>query len=188
MTESENVPPRLIPATMIIHQEGVIAVIALIGVWFRDSDLAGAFAPRGGLAPSIMFGLGTGLGCFFLLWLARTARTAGPLRHLESWQRRMVEGWSVSDALAVAVFSGLAEEALIRALLQPVIGLAPAAVVFAALHFVPDRKLWVWPLVALLLGLVIGGVFAKWGYPAAAAAHVVINGLSLVRLRAPARS
>jgi len=185
MTESEKLPPRMIPATMIIHQEGVIAVIALIGVWFRDSDLAVAFAPRGGLAPSILAGVGTGLGCFFLLWLARAA---GPLRHLESWQRRMVEGWSVSDALAVAVFSGLAEEALIRALLQPVIGLAPAAVVFAALHLVPDRKLWMWAVVALLLGLVVGGVFAKWGYPAAAAAHVVINGLSLVRLRAIERS
>jgi membrane protease YdiL (CAAX protease family) len=181
MTASEKIPPRMIPAAMIIHQEGVIAVIALIGVWFRDSDLAVAFVPRGGLAPSIFFGVGTGLGCFLLLWLARTA---GPLHHLESWQRRMVEGWTVSDALAVAVFSGLAEEALIRALLQPVIGLGPAAVVFAALHFVPDRKLWMWPVVALLLGLVLGGVFAKWGYPSAAAAHVVINGLSLVRFRA----
>ena len=181
MTESENLPPRMIPATMIIHQEGVIALIALIGVWFRDAGLATAFAPRGGLATAILAGVGSGLGCFTLLWLVRTA---GPLRDLESWQRRMVEGWSIGDALAVAVFSGLAEEALIRALLQPVIGLVPAAAVFAALHFVPDRKLWMWPVVALALGLVVGGVFARWGYPAAAAAHIVINGLSLGRFRA----
>ena len=43
----------------------------------------------------------------------------------------MVAGWSKGDALAVAVFSGLAEEAFIRALLQPLIGLVPAAAVFA---------------------------------------------------------
>ena len=85
--------------------------------------------------------------------------------------------------VAVAVFSGVAEEALIRALLQPIIGLLPAAAVFAVLHVVPDRRLWIWPLMALSLGLVIGGAFSKWGYPAAAAVHVVINGLSLARFR-----
>ena len=180
MTEPETLPPRMIPATMIIHQEGAIALIALVGVWFRDGGVATAFAPRGGMAAAIAIGVGSGLACFCVLWLVRTA---GPLRDLESWQRRMVDGWTVGDALAVAVFSGLAEEALIRALLQPVIGLVPAAVVFAALHVVPDRKLWMWPVVALALGLVVGGVFARWGYPAAAAAHVIINGLSLGRFR-----
>ncbi len=132
--------------------------------------------PLLGLAESILVGVAAGLVCFGLLWLVRGV---GPLRDLETWQRQMVAGWSTGDAVAVAVFSGLAEEALIRALLQPLIGLVPAAAVFAVLHLVPDRRLWMWPLVALLLGVAIGWLFGRWGYPAAAAAHVVINGLSL---------
>jgi membrane protease YdiL (CAAX protease family) len=185
MTGPEMPVTRAIPAAVIIHQEGVIALIALVGVWLRDDGFAAAFSPPGGLASSILSGAGAGLVCFLFLWLVRAA---GPLRDLEDWQRRMVEGWTTGDAAAVAVFSGLAEEALIRALLQPLIGLVPAAVVFAVLHIVPDRRLWIWPLMALLLGVAIGWVFARWGYPAAAAAHVVINGLSLSRFRAMARS
>jgi membrane protease YdiL (CAAX protease family) len=109
-------------------------------------------------------------------------RDLDPLRELEKWQLQMVRGWTVTDAAAVALFSGLAEEALVRALLQPLIGLLPAAAVFAILHLVPDRRLWVWPILALVLGLVLGGVYEIGGYPAAAAAHVVINALSLFRL------
>jgi len=180
MTAPGDMTPRVIPAALLIHQEGVIAVIALVGVWFRDDGLATAFSARSGLPGSILVGIAAGLICFGLLWLVRGAR---PLRDLEDWQRQMVADWPAGDALAVAVFSGLAEEALIRALLQPLIGLVPAAVVFAVLHFVPDRRLWMWPLVALLLGLAIGLVFERWGYPAAAAAHVVINGLSMARFR-----
>ena len=180
MIDQHNPSPRMIPATMVIHQEGVIAVIALVAVWFRADGLETAFAPRGGLAESILAGAGVGLGVFCLLWLVRST---GPFRDLENWQRKMVEGWSVGDTCAVAVFSGLAEEALIRALLQPIIGLLPAAAVFAVLHVVPDRKLWMWPVVALVLGVIIGAAFERWGYPAAATAHILINGLSLARFR-----
>lgn len=186
MTGPEDTTPRVIPAALIIHQEGAIALIALVGVWWRDDGFAAAFAARSsGLAGSLLIGVAAGLVFFGLLWLVRGL---GPLRELESWQRQMVAGWSTGDALAVAVFSGLAEEAFIRALLQPLIGLVPAAAVFAVLHLVPDRRLWMWPVVALLLGVAIGWVFGRWGYPAAAAAHVVINGISLARFRALARS
>jgi len=185
MTGPEDTTPRMIPAALLIHQEGVIALIALVGVWLRDDGFATAFAARTGLAESILAGAAAGLVCFGLLWLVRGV---GPLHDLEAWQRQMVAGWSAGDALAVAIFSGFAEEALIRALLQPLIGLVPAAAVFAVLHLVPDRRLWMWPLVALLLGVTIGWVFGRWGYPAAAATHVVINGLSLARFRTMARS
>lgn len=184
MTGPEDTPPRAIQASLLIHQEGVIALIALVGVWLRDDGFATAFSARSGLAGSILVGIAVGLVCFSLLWLVRAA---GPLRNLEAWQRQMVAGWSAGDAVAVAIFSGLAEEALIRALLQPLIGLVPAAAVFAVLHVVPDRRLWMWPLVALVLGVAIGWVFGRWGYPAAATTHVVINGISLARFRSAVR-
>ena len=125
-------------------------------------------------------GAAVGLAFAFVLWLLR--RT-GPVRTLEGWQREMVGGWTAADAVAVAILSGLAEEALLRALLQPVIGLVPAAVIFALLHFLPDRRLWLWPLLALASGLVLGLLFTVYGFPAAVAAHTTVNLVGLLRLR-----
>jgi len=174
--------PRSIPAVVIIHQEGVIGLIALIGLSLQgDGGLAG-LAPTASLVTAVAGGVAVGVGSFAVLWVLRGLR---PAADLESWQRRMVQGWSITDALAVALFSGLAEELLIRALLQPLLGLVPAALLFAALHFIPDRRLWLWPILAFVLGLVLGWTFALWGYPAAAAAHITINILSLRRLRPP---
>ena len=172
-----------IPAIMIIHQEGVIALIAVVALSFRTPGLLTGLAPKHSFAEAVLVGVGIGLACFMVLWLIRGI---GPLADLENWQRRMVQGWTKTDAAAVAVFSGLAEEAFIRAFLQPLVGLLPAAAVFAVLHIVPERRLWLWPVVALGMGLVLGWGFSYGGYPTAAVAHVVINGLSLVRLRAEA--
>ncbi len=174
--------PRSIPAVVIIHQEGVIGLIALIGLSLQGDGVLAGLAPSASLITAVFGGVATGIGSFVILWVLRGLQ---PAADLESWQRRMVQGWSITDALAVALFSGLAEEALIRALLQPLLGLVPAALLFAALHFIPDRRLWLWPILAFVLGLVLGWAFALWGYPAAAAAHIAINILSLLRLRTP---
>jgi len=181
MNPAPALAPRAVPATLILHQEGAIAVIALIGLALRDDGVAVGLAARGSLAAALLLGCVVGAAVFVLLWLARTL--LAPLRELEAWQRGMVAGWSVADVTAVAVFSGLAEEALVRAVLQPALGLLPAAAIFAVLHVVPDRRLWLWPVIALVLGVVLGWLYARSGYPAAAAAHVVLNALSLTRLR-----
>lgn len=180
MGRREEPSPRAIPAVFLIHQEGVIAVFALVGLSFRAEGLAAGLAASGPLTTAILAGAGTGLLCSASFWLFRQLPA---LADLESWQRKMVRGWTMTDAAAVAVFSGLAEEALIRALLQPLIGLVPAALIFAALHFIPDRRLWLWPVIALLLGIMLGLLFEFCGYPAAAAAHIVINAVSLLRLQ-----
>ena len=181
MRVSDAIPPA-IPAAVIIHQEGAIALMALIGLSLRGDGVLAGLAPSTSLLTAVFGGIAIGVASFVVLWVLRGLR---PAADLESWQRRMVRGWSITDAMAVALFSGLAEEALIRALLQPLLGLWPAALLFAALHFIPDRRLWLWPILALILGLVLGWTFALWGYPAAAAAHITINILSLLRLRTP---
>lgn len=154
-------------------------MIALVGLTLREPGVLAGLAPRGTAAYSVSVGVATGAAAAGLLWLLRRFP---PLAQLEKWQRAMVRGWTATDAMAVAVFSGLAEEALIRALLQPIIGLFPAALLFAVLHLVPDRRLWLWPVLALVLGLVLGAAFTMAGYPAAAAAHLLINALAFVRL------
>ena len=180
MATPDDPLPKSIPAVVLIHQEGVIGVIALVGLSLRSEGLVAGLAPNGSAAMAILSGLGVGAICAVALWLLRRLP---PLADLERWQRLMVRGWSATDATAVAVFSGLAEEALIRALLQPVIGLVPSALLFAVLHFIPDRRLWLWPVLALVLGVVLGLVYEVGGYPAAAAAHIAINGFSLLRLQ-----
>ena len=175
-------PARSIPAAFLIHQEGVIAVIAVVGLSFRPEGLVVGLAPQTEIAAAIFGGLSVGALCAAVLWLFRRLPA---LAALEKWQRRMVGDWSVTDAAAVALFSGFAEEALIRALLQPVIGLIPAALLFAVLHLVPDRRLWMWPVMALLLGVLLGVVFEWGGFPAAACAHIAINAVALYRLRRP---
>ena len=180
MDPPESFPSRVIPAAALIHQEGALGVIALVGLYLRQPGIIGGLAPRGPVVTAVLLGIGIGLASSLILWLIRGL---APLASLERWQREMVRGWTVTDAVTVAVFSGLAEEALIRALLQPLIGLVPAAAIFAVLHLVPDRRLWLWPILALVLGLVLGVAFELAGYPAAAAAHLIINGFALVRLR-----
>jgi len=180
MGSHEESSARAIPAVALIHQEGVIGIIALVGLSLREGGIVGGLAPRGLLVATLFAGLGAGAICAAGLWAVRSLPA---LVDLEKWQRQMVRKWSVTDAIAVAVFSGLAEEALIRALLQPIIGLLPAALLFAALHLVPDRRLWLWPVLACALGVVLGLIFEFGGYPAAAAAHIAINAVALLRLQ-----
>lgn len=177
-------PPK-IRAVALIHQEGVLALIAVIGLSFGERDLFQALAPKTTFPGSLVVGFSAGIAGVGLLWLLRKLPA---LERLEHWQQGVVSGWTVTDAVAVALVSGLAEEALLRAFLQPVIGLVPAAVLFAVLHLVPEKELWFWPVFALLCGLLLGGLFAVWGYPAAAAAHIVINAVAILRLRRSSNS
>lgn len=172
--------PRTVGATTVAHQEGVIGVLALLGLSLTEGGAAAALLPSGSWAAAIGIGLACGLPLAGVMWLLRVIPA---LAELEAWQRRMVASWRVADALAVALLSGLAEEALMRALLQPIVGLVAAAALFAVLHIVPDRRLWPWPVMAFGMGLVFGLLFERWGYPAAAAAHAAVNAVGLIRLQ-----
>lgn len=172
--------PPAVRAIALLHQEGVLAVVALVGLALRQQGPVAALAPSGGALRSVALGLVAGLGSSLLLWLVRDLP---PMTRLQDFQRGLVREWTVSDALSVALLSGLAEEALLRALLQPLIGLVPAALLFALLHLVPDRRLWLWPVLACALGVMLGVLYEHAGYPAAATAHVAVNACALFRLR-----
>ena len=180
MTQQFTVEPKAIRATALLHQEGILAVVAFVGLFFRGREPMTAFLPPTPWIESLGAGVITGA---FALAIMGGLLVVPAVRDLQRWQAGMIQGWTVVDAVAVAVFSGLAEEALIRVLLQPWIGLVAAAILFALLHIVPDRRLWVWPVFALALGLVFGLVYEGWGYPAAATAHIVVNMVSLLLLR-----
>lgn len=158
-----------------------MALIALVALGFREGGPMAALAPTPG---RLLEGLVVAaVGAVASSGLLRGCVWWGPLRRLQVWQSRLVAGWSTTDAVAVALLSGVAEEALMRAVLQPVIGLYAAAAVFAVLHLVPDRELWLWPVLAFALGIGFGLLFERYGYPAAAAAHTALNLIAIHQLR-----
>ncbi len=185
MTKKLTLEPTPIRATALLHQEGILAAVALTGLFFRGQAPLSALLPRTPWLESLGAGIITG-GVSLLLLAGLLLAPA--VRDLERWQAGMVQGWTLSDTVAVSVFSGLAEEALIRALLQPWIGLFAASGIFAVMHIVPDRRLWAWPVIAMGLGLIFGLVFEHWGYPAVAIAHIVVNLASFLRLRQKTRA
>ena len=180
MSGSFTTDPPPVRAVSLLHQEGVIGLIAAVGLAIGGNGVFEALRPTVGWPGSLLLGAASGAACATVLW---SFRGTPPLRRLQHFQHRLVRDWTLSDALAVSLLSGLAEEALLRAVLQPVIGLIPAAGVFAVLHIVPDRRLWLWPVIAFAFGLVLGVLYDSAGYPAAAVAHVVINLVALTRLR-----
>ncbi len=157
-----------------------MGVLALIGLALHGPGPATALLPRSTWTAAVGMGV---LGAVLSLLVLLCLLWVPALRRLERWQAGLVSEWSRSDVVAVAVLSGLCEEALLRALLQEWIGLLPAALLFAVLHVVPDRRLWMWPVIAFAMGIVFGVLFEYWGYPAAALAHVLLNLVSLLRLR-----
>lgn len=82
--------------------------------------------------------------------------------------------------VALAVFSGLGEEALFRGVLQPWLGLVPASLLFGLAHFVPRRNLAPWSLFTVVAGLLLGGLYDWTGnLVAPIVAHAGINAVNL---------
>ena len=156
-----------------------MALLAMVGLLVRDGSLEGLGA-RGPWSEALLAGTVLGLALAAAAW---AVRGTAPVAAVERWQRRVLGGWGTTDALAVALFSGAAEEALARALLVPLVGVVPAAALFGALHLIPDRRLWAWPVLAFAAGLALGWAYQRWGYPAAAAAHAAANAVALLRIR-----
>jgi len=153
----------------------------VVGLGLRSRDALASLGPRGNPFVALAAGAAAALVLSVALWLLERLDFPGMAR-LVVWQRRLVRDWSVTDAVAIALFSALAEEAFVRAMLQPWIGLVPAAMVFGLLHLPPSREAWFWPVMAFGLGLALGLLFARWGYPAAVSAHAGINLAGFARL------
>jgi membrane protease YdiL (CAAX protease family) len=97
--------------------------------------------------------------------------------------RSLLPEVSPSDALVLALASGIAEEVLFRGAIQPALGLWWTSLLFGLLHFPPDRRLAGWPIFAGVLGLAFGGVYELTGnLLGPIVAHLTINYVGLRRL------
>ncbi len=177
---------RLVPAAAVFY--GLFAAVAALWLW-----LAGRAAwPPGGLAPGALLpALAAGAALGLAMHVGSLAiRDAPWVRALEAVFRETLGDLGRGDVLALALLSGIGEELLFRAALQPAVGLVPASLLFGLAHFPVRRELLPWSALAAVAGLAFGALFEATGrhVAAPAAAHALINGLNLAVLRDRSRS
>ncbi|MEW5849776.1 MAG: CPBP family intramembrane glutamic endopeptidase [Myxococcota bacterium] len=135
--------------------------------------------------PEILLRLGAGVaagGMLAAAWLA-AARFSPTARRVDALLVGVVGPIGGSDALILALLSGLAEEVLFRGAIQPAAGLGTASVLFTLAHLPPHRDLWPWTISAGVMGLGFGlATLATQDVLFAVATHTTINAINLRRL------
>ncbi len=93
------------------------------------------------------------------------------------------------DAVYVSVAAGVSEEALFRFVLQSLLGLPGAALVFALVHvgWPNSRAKLAFTAFVFAMGLLLGLLYAWVGLVAAIAAHIVYDVVVMLRLMARLR-
>ncbi|MFH0946699.1 MAG: CPBP family intramembrane glutamic endopeptidase [Planctomycetota bacterium] len=158
----------------------LLAAGSLTWIHFREPDpLALLLASRCPAGVALLLGGLTGVAVVLAsdFWLERFDWTDRLQRQVEEILRPM----TVPRAAQLALFSGISEELLFRGALLPILGLWLSSLVFGLLHCGP--RLGGWTLFAVLAGLLLGGLFLlTGGVLAPVCAHVLINGIQLVRM------
>lgn len=173
-------PERLVRLAVWLYA-GLLALALLGGLWVDHAPFfASAEAAEAGVrwGRDLALGLAAALGVIALSGLL-TARTRLGARLADALARHIGPlPWS--HCLALAVASGIAEEALFRGLLQPLVGWVAASLLFGLAHLVPRRELLPWTAFAVAAGFGLGALFEITGnLVAPAAAHVGVNAVNL---------
>lgn len=156
-----------------------LAAAAVVWIAVRHGEAA-VWARVIGSAPGrdVLLGALVGLGVVGATRLAHHL-----LPGIDSMARalgRALGPLSLLGCLVLALLSGITEEMVFRAALQPGIGPVWATLVFAAVHAPFERDLWAWPLFALVVGGLFATLFAATGAALAPmVAHIVINAFNL---------
>ncbi len=118
------------------------------------------------------------LGCWELA--RRTLRQA---RMLEDHFAELLGRLERTEALALALLSGFAEELFFRGAMQAAWGWIIATVVFTLLHTGPGATYRVWTAFSLVAGLVLAGLMEWRGnLLAPVSAHFLVNAVNLGRI------
>ena len=144
-----------------------------------------AISPLQGAGLSLVVGLALGFAVVVSSrWSVRRFRIA---RQLHEELGAVVQTMPVRGIVPLAVLSSLGEELFFRALLQPLIGVVPQALIFGFLHQTRGPGRWLWAGWAAALGLAFGCLFAATGsLLGPVVAHALVNALNLFYLREPA--
>jgi len=160
---------------------GIISIVGIVVI----QDISDFVRPASEVVGGFTIGIGFGSCAAALsLLLSKVWRHA---RTLETRLAQIFEGLTLGEVFVLALLSSVAEELLLRGLLQPAIGLWLTSALFGLAHWTGDRRLGAWPLIAMLAGLALGRL-AQWptaGLPGAIGAHFAVNWIGLNRLSRP---
>jgi hypothetical protein len=150
--------------------------LAVDGAW--PWRVAASEAPGWPLAQRVIAGLALGAA---MILASRVWTTRTPVgRRLAVQLAALVAGLGRREVVALALLSGVAEEAFFRGALQPRVGWLAASALFGLAHFHPRRDLRAWSASALLAGLALGALFEASGdLVAPAVAHSLVNAVNL---------
>ncbi len=127
---------------------------------------------------SAALGLGLALGTIVLtrVWVSRFAWA----RELHVSFREVLGGLGGGAALVLALASGIGEELFFRAGMQPSLGWVLTSLIFGGVHVGPDRRFLPWTIWAVVMGFLLGGLYALSGsLLGPVLAHVTINAVNL---------
>lgn len=158
-----------------------LAGVVWIGLSRKVIPLSLFFDPEGWWI-DLAAGLGAGLLLLgFWFALSRVSRLA---RELEGHLSSLLGPLRVSEAVGLALLSGFAEELFFRGALQGSVGWVLATLLFGLLHSGPGPAFRIWTLFALAAGVAFG-LLMEWrgNLLAPIVGHVVVNAVSLIRLR-----
>jgi len=134
-----------------------------------------------GLFPALLAGAGVGLAAVAISEVLTRSTALG--EGLADLLGESLAGLRASDAVLLALASGLAEEMLFRGALQPSVGIVWASLIFGACHFLPRKELALWSLYAVVMGFAFGSLYEWTGHLVApVTAHALVNGINLPRL------
>ncbi len=164
---------------------GVMLLVALLGAWlFLDHS---ALARPGSTDVSALWKLGLGAGAGVLVFgLDKLGeRLSKTLRRMGAAFDDLLGDMTPGRALVLALLSSIGEEIFFRGFLLPWIGLIASSILFGALHLAPDKRLRLWPVLAIAMGFAFGGLYEYTNdVLAPILAHFTINYFSLSEIAA----
>jgi membrane protease YdiL (CAAX protease family) len=176
-------PPPLLRLALVFYAGLLGAALVWAGLSDRSLFFAdGEAAARGVdlLRDAAAGALVGGLIVLLSGWFTRATRVGERLARALA---RIIGRRSTGECVALALVSGIGEEAFFRGAMQPQLGLVATSACFALAHFAPRRDLLPWTAFSLAAGFVLGGLFEVTGnLLAPVVAHAGISGVNLRHL------
>ena len=177
-------PGRLYRLAWTVYLLLALGGVLWIGIRLGRIPLSLFVDPRGWWLDLL---LGVAAGLLLLAAWSVTARFLTQARSLEDQLAAVLGPLRTSDAVALALISGFAEELFFRGAVQGSIagfgGWALASVLFALLHTGPGPAFRFWTLFALVAGVLFGGLMLWRGNLLGPfVAHFLVNAVNLRRL------
>lgn len=156
--------------------EGSLVLLGLLLLRFTGrTDFLNLFSP----GKDFWFWIAAGIGAGFLAvtWISAAYRLwLAFARSIQVTVRQVFGLMELRTLVVISFLAALGEEFFFRGVLQPVIGVTGASLIFAVLHSGFRRELWAYGLTAFIISVIFGLLYHVGGELwAAVAAHATYN-------------